>query len=274
LRAVALSDDEVIRLLNAHFVPVYVSMEDYHGKAARVPEDERKAYQQIYRSAGAKKLSTGTVHLYVATPEGEAIDSIHVAHAKTEKVIGTLKAAVEKLGVPAGPTLVEPRPQAATPEAPEGALVLHLTARAVPGKAGGFWGELPGEDYIVYRREDQAAFLPPAGAKAWEVEREAALKLLRHFYPSTENNDLAKQEIEAVSLRASLLEDGRVRLDAGLRMKHPFYHKKDDCRVEATAVGVLEIDAVKGLVKDFRMATEKAVYNGGTFGVAVRTVRP
>ena len=263
----------MIRLLNAHFVPVYVSMEDYSGKSACVPEDERKAYQKIYHAALAKKLSTGTVHVYVTTPEGDPIDSIHVAHAKTEKVTTTLKSAIEKLGVPEGKTLVEPRPQAVSVKAPEGALVLHLIARAVPGKAGGFWGELPGEDFIVYSREEQAKFLPPAGTRSWEVEREAALKLLQRFYPSTENNDVGKQEIERATLKATLLEDGRVRLDAELKMKHPFYHKKDHCEVEATAVGVLEIDAAKGVIKDFRMATEKAVYNGGTFGVAVRTVK-
>jgi hypothetical protein len=262
----------VIRLLNAHFVPVYVSMEDYHGKSAVVPAEERKAYDKIYHASLAKKLSTGTVHVYVTTPDGDPIDSIHVAHAKTEKVIATLKGAVEKLGTPEGKPLVEPQPQARIPKAPEGSLVLHLTARAVPGKVGGFWGELPGEDLIVFSREEQAAFLP-AGRKSWEVEREAALKLLQHFYPSTENNDLGKQEIERASLKATLLDDGRVRLDADLKMKHPFYHKKDNCTVEATAVGLLEVDAAKGLVKDFRMATEKAVYNGGTFGVAVRTVR-
>jgi hypothetical protein len=249
-----------------------VSQEDYHGTTAVVCEEEKQAYQKIYRASLAKKLSTGTVHLYVTTPDGDPIDSIHVAHAKTDKVLATLKAAIEKLGVPEGKTLVEARPQAVSIKAPEGALVLHLTARAVAGKAAGFWQELPGEDFIVYSREEQTAFLPPSGQKSWDVERAAGLKLLQRFYPSTENNDVGKQEIERATLKASLLDDGRVRLDADLKMKHPFYHKKDSCEVEATAVGVLEIDAAKGVVKDFRMATEKAVYNGGTFGVAVRTV--
>ena len=55
-------------------------------------------------------------------------------------------------------------------------------------------------------------------------------------------------------------------------MKHPFYHKKDDAVVEATAVGLLSVE--KGAVKEFRMATDKAVYNGGTLGVAVWKVSP
>jgi hypothetical protein len=246
-------------------------MEDYTGKGATVPDDEKQAYQRIYREALAKKLSSGTVHLYVATPDGETIDSIHVAHAKTEKVLATLKGAVAKLGTKEGNALVEPRPQALPPKAPEGALVLHLTARAVAGKAAGFWQELPGEDFIVYSREEQTKFLPAGDAKSWEVDRDVALKLLRHFYPSTENNDTGKQEIEVATMKATVLEAGRVRLDAELRMKHPFYHRKDEARVEAAAVGVLE--HADGRIVEFRMATERAVYNGGTFGVAVRTVK-
>ena len=262
----------MIAILNAQFVPVYTSMEDYVGATAGVPDDEKAAYQKIYRSALAKKLSAGSVHVYVTTPDGDPIDSIHVAHAKTEKVLATLKSAVEKLGTAEGPTLVAPRPQASMPRAAEGSLVLHLIARAVAGKAGGFWGELPGEDIIVYTREEQKAFLPPPGAKSWDVKGEIALRLLQRFYPSTENNDVRKQDVERATLKATLLDDGRVRLDADIRLKHPFYHKKDDAVVEATAVALLRVE--NGAVQEFRMATDKAVYNGGTFGVAVWDVKP
>lgn len=262
----------MISLLNSHFIPVYTSMEDY-GSKGTVPDDEKKAYQKIYHAALAKKLSTGTVHVYVLSPEGDPIDSIHVAHATTAKVISTLKRAIEKLGTKEGQALVEIKPQAESPQAGEGELVLHLIARAVPGKAGGFWGELPGEDFIRYSGAEWRKFLPPAGTAAGgvhEVDRDVALKLLNYFYPSTENNDISKNEIEQASMKATLLAEGRVRLDATLRMKHPFYHKKDESRVDAVAVGVIEFDSA---IRKFRMATEKATYNGGTFGVAVREVR-
>jgi len=258
----------VIGLLNSCFVPVYITMADYEGPQAVVPADEKAAYRKIYHAALAKKLSTGTVHVYVTSPDGDPVDSIHVAHAKTDKVLATLR----KHGTSEGPTLVEPRPQMPVPAAPEGGLVLRLIARAVAGKAGGFWQELPGEDLIVYTREEQAAFLPPPGASSWDVKPEVARRLLQRFYPSTENNDVGKQEIERMTLKGTLLADGRVRLDADLKMKHPFYHKKDDAVVEATAVALLRVE--NGAVKEFRMATDKAVYNGGTFGVAVWDVKP
>ena len=246
-------------------------MEDYSSKSTAVCEEEKQAYQKIYRGALAKKLSTGTVHLYFVSPEGEALDTIHVAHAKTEKVVATAKAVIEKLGTAEGKTLVEPRLQAVVPGAEEGALSLHLVARGVPGKVAGFWQELPGEDYIAYSKEEQAKFLPAGGAKEWEVDREIALKLLHHFFPSTENNDIGKNEIEQVSMKATLVAPGKVRLDATLQMKHPFYHRKDEAKVDAVAVGVVDFEGTK--ITKFRMATEKATYNGGTFGVAVREVR-
>jgi hypothetical protein len=262
----------VISLLNAYFIPVYTSMEDY-GTSGTVPDDEKKAYQKIYHAAHAKKLSTGTVHIYILTPDGDPIDSIHVAHANTEKVTATLKGTIEKLGTKEGKPLVEIKPQAASPRAGDSGLVLYLIARSVPGKVAGFWQELPGEDFITYTRDEWKKFLPAAGTAvgaSYDVDRDVALKLLNYFYPSTENNDVSKNEVEQASIRATLVADGRLRLDATLRMKHPFYHRKDEARVEAVAVGVIEFDAA---IRKFRMATEKATYNGGTFGVAVKEVR-
>lgn len=262
----------MISLLNSYFIPVYVSNEDY-GSNGSVPDDEKKAWQKIYHATLAKKLSAGSVHVYVLTPDGEPIDSIHVAHATTAKVTATLKGAIEKLGTKEGKALVEIKPQAASPKAGDGELILYLIARAVPGKAAGFWQELPGEDYITYGRDEWKKFLPPAGTAiggGYEVDRDVASKLLTYFFPSTENNDLSKNEIEQMSMKATFVAEGRVRLDATLRMKHPFYHKKDEARVEATAVGVVEFDSA---IRKFRMATEKAIYNGGSFGVAVKEVR-
>jgi len=262
----------VISLLNSYFIPAYVSNEDY-GSKGPAPEDERKAWQKIYHATLEKKLSAGSVHVYVLTPDGDPIDSIHVAHANTAKVTATLKGAIEKLGTREGKPLVEIKPQATSPKAGDGDLVLYLIARSVPGKAGGFWGELPGEDFITYSRDEWKKFLPPAGAAigaSHEVDRAVALKLLNYFFPSTENNDIAKNEVEQMSMKATLVERGRVRLDATLRMKHPFYHKVDEARVDAVAVGVIEFGST---ITKFRMATEKATYNGGTFGVAVKEVR-
>jgi hypothetical protein len=53
----------------------------------------------------------------------------------------------------------------------------------------------------------------------------------------------------------------------------PLYHRGDDARVEASAVGLVKFDPSGPSIARFLMATEKASYNGGTFAVAVRSVR-
>src|SRR5207253_5368469 len=108
MRASSLSNPAVISLLNRFFVPVYVSNEDYR-KDGPAPADERAEYQRIYREALKAKLSTGTVHAYVLTPDGHPFDSLHVAQAaKVEELRAMLEGAVARLKTPEGMPLVRP----------------------------------------------------------------------------------------------------------------------------------------------------------------------
>ena len=111
MRAGPLSRTNVIETLNRYFVPVYTSNEDYQDNGSAPPE-ERKEYDRIYREALDKKLSTGTVHAYVLTPDGHPFDSLHVAQAaKVEELTALLDRAVAKLKTPEGAPLVRPAPQ-------------------------------------------------------------------------------------------------------------------------------------------------------------------
>jgi hypothetical protein len=172
---------------------------------------------------------------------------------------------------------VKPTPQS-TPadEAPKGSLVLHLVARSIRG-AG--WGGVPGEDWVIYSRAEAAKFLPTGDAAvgaSWEIDKSTAGKLLTHFYPETENNDVSKNRIDEISLKGTVVSApkglARVRLDGRLKMKHSFYHKDDGKFVEATMVGFLEYEPVKQSIKSFRLVTSEATYGKGTFAVAVRSV--
>src|SRR5438132_1220262 len=88
MRAGPLSDAKVIALLNRAFVCVYTVNEDYVGKKATAPPEERKELQRIHQEGHKKKLSVGTVHAYVLTPDGHTHDSLHVASAaRTERVL-------------------------------------------------------------------------------------------------------------------------------------------------------------------------------------------
>src|SRR5688572_23498078 len=187
MRAGPLSNQKVIALLNAHFVPVYAVNEDYRDDSAKPPA-ERAEYRRILKESHAARISTGTVHVYLLDPQGRPVDSLHVAEAaKTPALLKMLERAVARFRVPAGKPLVEPRPQSKAPACESDALVLNLVSRALKG--GGSWGGVV-ENWIVLDREAQKGFMPPAPeATAWLIRSNSATRVLTHFYPSTENND-------------------------------------------------------------------------------------
>src|SRR5687767_15879629 len=115
MRAGPLSNKTVSDTLNRSFVPVYTSNEDYRDGGTAPPE-ERAAYQKIYRAALDKKLSAGTVHAYVLSPDGEVVDSLHVADAaRGDHTLKMLERAVERFKPKAGEPLAKPKTQSAPP---------------------------------------------------------------------------------------------------------------------------------------------------------------
>jgi hypothetical protein len=268
----------VIALLNQCFVPVYISNEDYAADGP-APAADKAERDRVLREAHAAGLSVGTVHVYILSPDGgHPVDSLHVADAaRAGRLLQAMEKAARRFGVAKGEPVVAPATQSAAPAVRPGALVLHLTARVL--KPGGAWGEFPVESWVVYPAEEVGAFLAPGRPKAgdsWEVDRKAAEKLLTHFYPATENNDVGKNRFEELGLRGRVVSVGggvaRVRLDGRLTMKHTFYHKDDTNRVRATVVGFVDYDADARKVRSFRLVTDEASYGAGTFGVAVRSV--
>ena len=277
MRAGPLSDVRVISLLNRYFVPVYVSNEDY-APGGSVPPEERAEKDRIYHETLKAGLSAGTVHAYVLSPDGRVLDSLHVAVAsRTDRLIAMLERTIAKLKTPEGRPLVKPVAQSAPPSRPPDALVLHLTARSL--RPGGAWGEFPAENWIVLRREQWTNLLPARDygvGNSWDVDPAVARALLTHFYPATENNDLSTNRIERQKLTARVvsLRDGvaRVRLDGSLRMKHTFYHRDDNNVVDATVLGLFDVDTASRQIRSLRLATSESSYGGGTFGVAVQSV--
>jgi hypothetical protein len=297
MRAGPLSNAKVVGLINRYFVPVYVSNEDY-AKNGPAPAEEKAEKQRVYREALQAKLSTGTVHVYVLTPDGHPVDSLHVATAsKVEELTAMLERAVAKLKAPAGGPLVKPAPQSRPAGAAADALVLHVTARYLHRKGNELvplgaearrgesrnagWHANPGEDWVVLPRPEWAKLLPAGKAepgRSWAPDAEVVAELLTHFYPPTENNNVARNRIEEQSLRAKVLsvEGGvaRARLDGRLKMKHRFYHRDDDNRVEAALLGYLEYEPRTGAIRGFQLVTDGATYGPqkSPFGVAVRAV--
>src|SRR6266571_1604103 len=111
MRAGPLSNRHVIDLLNRSFVSVYVMNEEYLGNGS-APAGERNELQRIQHEGYAKKLSVGTVHAYVLTPDGHTNDSLHVASAAdSSKTFAMLQRAVAQFKPVPGRPVVPPAPQ-------------------------------------------------------------------------------------------------------------------------------------------------------------------
>ena len=281
MRAGPLSKKIVSDTLNQYFVPVYTSNEDYRDGGAAPPE-EREAYDKIYRAALAKKLSTGTVHAYVLSPDGDPVDSLHVADAaRGDNTLDMLRRAIERFHTTPGQALVTPKSQSQPSPLAEGGIVLHLTARAQgTNPSDNSWHAYPSEDWIVLSASDVQKLLPPDGKAAvgtkWDVDRDVATRMLTHFYPQTENNDVGKNKIERINLRAAVVSTtggvARARLDGDLRMRHPFYHKDTPDMVDATVVGYVDFEPGAARVKELKLTTATATYEEQPFDVGVEWV--
>ena len=277
MRAGPLSNSKVIALLNSSFVPVYTVNEDYARQGA-APAAEKAERERIFQEGYAQKRSVGTVHVYVLRPDGHLFDTLHVAQAaRAETLLALLNKAVGELKPAAGPPVVPPAPQSCPPPAENGSLALHLVARSLDGR--GAWSDFPVENWIVLNRAEVKQLLIPEKfptGTTWNIDPDIATKVLTHFYPATENNDVSKNKFERQSLRATVvsLQKGiaRARLEGGMKMEHGFYHKPDGKHVEATVVGYVDFDPATKEIRTLRLVTDEATYGGGKFGIGVRSL--
>jgi hypothetical protein len=276
MRTGSFSHSEIISKLNTYFAPVYAVNEDYADNGT-APKEEKAELQRIQRETLSKKMSAGSVHVYITAPDGTIFGSLHVADAaQPAKLIALLNKAIATFKPVAGKPLVAPKPQSVAPSSVPDALTLHLTSRPLSG--GGSWEGIS-ENWVTYTPAEVAQLLPRTAlseGQTWTPNAKLVSRLLVHFYPVTENNDPAKNKIHQQTLSATVLRKNAnviyVRLDGTLKMAHWFYHKPDDKTVEATFCGYVEADLTHKRILRLHLATQNATYGGGTFGVAVHCV--
>ena len=277
MRAGPLSNGKVIELLNRCFVPVYAVNEDY-GPKGSAPAEEKAERERIFKQGYERQWSVGTVHVYVLRPDGQLFGTLHVADAaRTAKLVALLERAVAELKPATGQPIVPPAPQSCQPECQPDSLTLHLVARSLDGR--GAWADFPVENWIILSRADVKRFLAPekfTAGTSWTIDPEIATKLLTHFYPATENNNVSKNKFERLSLKATVVsfDDGiaRARLEGDMKMEHSFYHKPDGKFVEATVSGFVDLDSAHKSIRSLRLVTDQAAYGGGKFAVGLRSI--
>jgi hypothetical protein len=301
MRASSFSSAKVINLLNNYFVPVHLSNQDYNERGS-APKEEKAEKQRIYHDALAAGLKAGSVCAYLIAPDGKPVAAAPLNEsvaADPERLAELMERVIRDLKVAKGEPLVKPQPPSAPP-ADADALVLHIVARYLERRANDYvphdvkdllgtkkahnWGNLPSEGWVVLSKSQWTKLLPGGEVRAntaWEPDKEVMASVLKHFYPPTENTDLAKNRIDEQPLQARIesIEKGvaRARLEGRLKMKHPFYHKDDGNFVDAGLVGYLEFDVGKQGIRSLRLVTDAARYgaeakSGQPFGAAVRAV--
>lgn len=247
------NNPQVVEALNALTVPVYLSNDLVVGA-------ERTELTRIHQQGYAKKLSVGSVHAFLVAPDGTLLDSVHVAQGSPERYISMIAFHAKALKLTPGEPLVRPNPPQ-PPPIPCNGLRLHVVARYLERQpdgtlglvtnAGGNWSALPGEDWLLFSESEVKSLR--AG------EPLAVEKLLTHFYPPTENNNLATNRLEVQEWRTAA---GAI--TGSLTLKHPFYSRDDSNRATSRFVGYW-----RG--KTLEVVTTEGRYNGQPFGVAVTT---
>lgn len=270
-----------MRLLNARYVPVFTSNEDFRGAGSASPAD-RAALERIRREALAAKMSVGTVHVFLCDPDGRPTATLHVADAQPARLLALLER--EAARVPDGRPAAPPRPPL-PPPTPDGGLRLHVVSRYLERRggtlvpvtgAGGNWSALPGEDWVLLDATAAIDIGPPSAhgeiGQRWDLPDDTVRALLRRVYPPTENNDLRSGRIERATLSAVVDRSGRgcrAILSGRLTMTHPFYTGHDARPVDATLSGYATFGADRR-PREFRLATVAARYGDLPFGAAIR----
>lgn len=291
MRAVSLSDNRIINILNGRFVPVFLSNEEFADNGTASPQ-EKAELRRIHLEGYAKKLSVGSVHAYVLDPDGHLMYSLHtVEAAKADVLYAMLQRTSGSLKISDGAPVIKPSAPA-PPKPKPGELLLSLTTRYLERKgeeyalvqnAGGNWSALPSHEWIVLPAEKAGRLFPsrgPAAGSSWEPDHEVVSELLRHFFPPTENWELSTNRIDKQTLTATVERSigGRIhaRLTGSLTMKHPFYHKDDNKFVEATLAGYLEWNPAGHTLTALKLVTDRAEYRGDgsllPFGAVVEMV--
>lgn len=288
------SNNQIIKYLNSHFVPVYVSNEEY--RAGQFGKKNLQLLQELYATAEKKKLPVGTVHVYLLTPDVDLVTSMHVMHAmKPEVLVRLLTSTARELKTPYGDTLVEPRKQLPIPEVASDELLLRNSSQYLDRQG------IVGEDMIVLSKSDWQQFTGPpksspdlkgspgsldgpdslSSPNEWKISDDLAKKILIHFYPYSQDWDeshdqISRADMEAYYLPTSEKENYKreIVIRGQLEMTHNSQPGRDPLRVSAEIVGMVKLPANAKNKPDITLTTGIAFYGSRRFECLIRTIDP
>ena len=256
MRVSSLSDKRVIRLISDHFVPVWVSRDNYQLPDAG--KDDKAFLAKVDASRRAKKLESGSVCVYIANHEGEVVATLPVGRACKPEL---LRPFLDKL-------LPDERPPArkvvAIAEKPKGVKQRTFLVRTRFDDPGVNRGT--SRDRVELTAAEAATFVPPKAevGTRWKIEAATAEKLLRHAYPPLPYWEAKLARVRKAELTARVVSvDGdkaTLRLEGDLDLVYPYKGTPTDGKVTATLAAVAEVDVRARELKSFTLASKEGRY--------------
>lgn len=256
MRVSSLSDKRVIRLISDHFVPVWVSRDNYQLPDAG--KGDKAFLAKVDASRRAKKLESGSVCVYIANHEGEVVATLPVGRACKPEL---LRPFLDKL-------LPDERPPArkvvAIAEKPKGVKQRTFLVRTRFDDPGVNRGT--SRDRVELTAAEAATFVPPKAevGTRWKIEAATAEKLLRHAYPPLPYWEAKLARVRKAELTARVVSiDGdkaTLRLEGDLDLVYPYKGTPTDGKVTATLAAVAEVDVRARELKSFTLASKEGRY--------------
>lgn len=277
IRSRALADPEVISILNAYFVPVYVSNPDFE-ELGTASAEERRLRDRIWRSASESKQHWGMDCLYLLDPaDGRVCDTLTLGKANPAAMRGWLKA---NRRTPPGSPLVPPSSQSKPPSTPTGTLVLHVAARYLDSQGHvererADFHEVPAEDWLALPAGEWEQFLPPeTGSRS--IDSALAERILTHLHPADMSiaDPNERNRIQVADLKVTRLSRSYARIEGRLEMRRSFTQvaKSEERPVVAALKGFVELERDGRRIRSLRLISEGATYGSQNFGVAIRSI--
>ena len=227
------------------------------------------AYRQVFDEAADQKLSVGTVHVYILSPDGKVADSQSVKQAQfAAPHLEFLNRQIARFAVTPGQAIGPPTPQVRPPKVAPDQLLLKGVTRTQPGSR--HWIGVA-EDWLTLDRPDVESLLPSSNQRigdSWQVPGDVAEKILTHVYPPTGQFDPTTHTFQDVVLTCEIIDQSEgsfvVELFGKMTMNHDLL-RPDEHRVRATVVGYFRIAPGAQRPTTFRLSTFEAEFAGGPF---------
>lgn len=264
----------MIEELNRYFVPVTSSND---GPA---PPAEKAERQRIYEDFIARKLGSGTVHVYILRPDSSSLRGLDIVSVLTPgKLVAFLDDVRRELRTLAGPPAFVPHMASIPPPVSADSMVFHLVARGSPHNSWDYG--IPSENWVVLNHTELSALLPPEPivrrGSSWTVESRVADILLMWFYPQVEDPSQLNRSTIVYShlhMTVTTIQNGaaRARIEGRLKLSHPFYPNRLDDFVSAQLIGFMDFVPREGRIQRLRLITKEATYKDYPLDVALRSV--